>query len=192
MMEKYEPLRSTPGAITAPGVEPRLAVALLSNEKQTQVQIVGPNGVETLPVSRIDQDSNSDRLVLVTKTVKYNWRPLREADGVWLSQFKIPLPVETLPSMTPGEPVDTEVLSAYSSGDSPYVLGVVYETADGRWVRSGGSYLPMAADDTTYADMDRVIIAPEKAKSFLDLYDKNYVAVSDAAGYEAPDATDAE
>lgn len=82
----------------------------------------------------------------------------------------------------------TETLSAYSSGDSPYVLGVVYETPEGLWSRNGGSFLPMANEDDTFADMDRIVIAPEKAKDFLELYDKNYVAVSDAVGYEAPDA----
>lgn len=79
----------------------------------------------------------------------------------------------------------TEVLSAFSSGDSPYVLGVVYETAEGSWVRQGGQFLPMASDDTTYADMDRIEIEAGKSKEFLDLYDRNYVTVSDAAGFEA-------
>lgn len=187
-MSNLNPLRDEPGVLTAPGVTPKFVGALLTNDAGSEVQLVSPDGVETVKVSRIDQDGNSARLVLVTKTAKYNWRPLREADGIWLSKFKIPVPVEALPTIAAGEPMANEVISAYSSGDSPYILGVVYETADGRWVRSGGAYLPMAGDDTTYADMDRVIIDPEKAKSFIELYDKNYVAVSDAAGYEAPDA----
>ncbi len=183
-MSNLTTLRPEPGVITAPGQEPRYAASVLVNDAETEVQVIGPDGVFTIPVSRIDQDGNSARLVLVAKTVKYNWRPLREADGIWLSKLGVPLPVEAIPGIATGDEVSTEVLSAYSSGDSPYVLGVVYETADGRWVRYGGSFLPMSGDDTTYADMDRVIIDPTKAKEFLDLYDKNYVAVSDALGYE--------
>lgn len=79
----------------------------------------------------------------------------------------------------------TEMLSAFSDSDSPYVLGVVYETADGKWVRSGGQFLPIAGDDTTYDTMDRIIIDPAKSSDFLDLYDRNYVTVSDATGYES-------
>ena len=184
-MSNFTPLRSEPGVLTAPGQEPRFAAAILVSENEKELQIIGPDGVETMKVSRIDQDGTSARLVLSTNKSKYNWRPLREADGVWISQLHIPLPVEALPSIATGETVATEVLSAYSSGDSPYVLGVTYETADGSWVRSGGQFLPISGDDTTYADMDRIVIEPAKAKDFLDLYDRNYVTVSDAIGYEA-------
>lgn len=184
-MSNFSPLRSEPGAITAPGEEPKFAAALLVDDSESQVRIVGPGGVEVMDVARIEQTDNSARLVLSTKKSKYNWRPLREADGIWLSALKVPLPVEALPSIATGETVATEVLSAFSSGDSPYVLGVVYETADGSWVRQGGQFLPIAGDDTTYADMDRIEIEPGKAKEFLDLYDRNYVTVSDAVGYEA-------
>lgn len=184
-MANFTPLRSEPGVLTAPGQEPRFAAALMVNENESEIQIIGADGVETLPVSRIDQDGTSARLVLSTKKSKYNWRQLREADGIWLSALKVPLPIEALNSIATGETVATEVFSAFSSGDSPYVLGVTYETADGSWVRQGGQFLPMASDDTTYADMDRIEIEPGKAKEFLDLYDRNYVTVSDAVGYEA-------
>ncbi len=184
-MANFIPLRSEPGALTAPGEEPRFAAALLVSENESDIQIIGPDGVETVKVSRIDQDGTSARLVLSTKKSKYNWRPLRDADGIWISKLQIPLPVEVLSSIATGETMATEVLSAFSSGDSPYVLGVTYQTADGSWVRQGGQFLPVATDDTTFADMDRIEIEPTKAKEFLDLYDRNYVTVSDAAGFEA-------
>lgn len=184
-MSNFSPLRAEPGVLTAAGEDPRFAASILVDDSESEIKIVGPDGVETLKIARIEQDGNSARLVLSTKKSKYNWRPLREADGVWISQLHIPLPVEALPSIATGETVATEVLSAYSSGDSPYVLGVTYETADGSWVRSGGQFLPISGDDTTYADMDRIVIEPAKAKDFLDLYDRNYVTVSDAIGYEA-------
>jgi hypothetical protein len=185
-MTDFKQLRSEPGVITAPGQSPQFVAALLVNEKETQVQVIGPDGVETIPVSRIDQDGNSARLVLVTKKIKYNWRPIREADGIWISQHAIPLPIEAIPGIAvSGDIVATEMLSAFSDSDSPYVLGVVYETADGKWVRSGGQFLPIAGDDTTYDTMDRIIIDPAKSSDFLDLYDRNYVTVSDATGYES-------
>lgn len=184
-MVNYTPLRSTPGAITAPGVEPLYAAAVLADDSESEVRIVTGEGYESIKVARIDQDANSDRLVLVTKKIKYNWRPLREADGIWISKLRIPLPVEAIPGIATGDPMETELLSAFTSGDSPYVLGVVYETADGQWVRSGGQFLPIAGDDTTYSDMDRIIIDPARAQAFLDLYDKNYVTVSDATGFES-------
>ena len=184
-MSNFTPLRSEPGVLTTPGAEPRFAAALLVSDNESEIQIIGPEGVETVNVSRIEQDGTSARLVLSTKKSKYNWRPVREADGIWISKLQVPLPVEALSIIATGETVATEVLSAFSSGDSPYVLGVTYETAEGSWVRQGGQFLPVATDDTTYADMDRIEIEPGKAKEFLDLYDRNYVTVSDAVGYEA-------
>lgn len=184
-MTNFTALRAEPGVLTAPGQEPRYTSALLVDESETEIRIVGPDGDEVVKVSRIDHDGSSARLVLSTKKSKYNWRPIREADGIWISKLGIPLPVEVIPSIATGETVTTEVLSAFSSGDSPYVLGVVYETAEGSWVRQGGQFLPMASDDTTYADMDRIEIEAGKSKEFLDLYDRNYVTVSDAAGFEA-------
>lgn len=183
-MSNFSPLRSEPGVITAPGEPPRYVAALLVNDSESEVKVVTPDGVDSIKVARIDPDGNSARLILVTNKVKYSWRPLREADGIWLSALKVPLPVEAIPGIASGEMM-TELLSAFSSGDSPYVLGVVLETADGRWVRSGGQFLPMAGDDTTFADMDRIDIDPARAEEFLDLYDRNYVTVSDASGYEA-------
>ncbi len=187
-MSNLTALRAEPGVITAPGEQPMFAASILTNDKESEVQVIGPDGVTTIPVVRIDQDGNSARLVLVTKKTKYNWRPLREADGIWISRLRVPLPIEAIPGIATGDDMANEVLSAYSSGDSPYVLGVVYETADGLWSRTGGTFLPMANEDDTFAEMDRIVIDPAKAKDFLELYDKNYVAVSDAVGYEAPDA----
>ena len=187
-MSTLTSLRSEPGALTAPGQAPIFAASLLVDDAKKNVHVITGDGVTEIPVLRIDQGGNSARLVLVTKKVKYNWRPLREADGAWISRLGVPVPVEALPGIATGDAMSTETLSAYTSGDSPYVLGVVYETEDGLWSRNGGTFVGMANDDTTYADMDKIIIAPEKAKDFLDLYDKNYVAVSDALGYEAPDA----
>lgn len=185
-MADFTQLRSEPGVITTPGEEPKFVAALLANEKQTEVQLITPSGVESVKVARIDQDANSGRLVLVTNKIKYNWRPIREADGVWISEHRIPLPIEAIPGIAvSGDIVATELLSAFTDSDSPYVLGVVYETADGKWVRSGGQFLPIAGDDTTYDTMDRIIIDPAKSSDFLDLYDRNYVSVSDATGYES-------
>jgi len=184
-MAKFNPLRAEPGVLTAPGEEPKFAAALLTNEAENEVRVIGSDGVDTIKVARIDQDGVSARLVLVTNKIKYNWRPVREADGIWISKYQIPIPIEAISGVAvSGETVATELLSAFSDGDSPYVLGVVYETADGKWVRSGGSFLPIAGDDQTYSDMERIVIDSAKAKDFLALYDKNYVTVSDATTYE--------
>lgn len=185
-MSDYSTLRAEPGVITTPGATPVYTASLLVNEDETEVLLATPTGMEPLEVSRIDQDGNSGRLVLVTNKIKYNWRPIREADGVWISKHRIPLPIDAIPGIAvSGDTVDTEMLSAFTDDDSPYVLGVVYETAEGKWVRSGGQYLPIAGDDTTYDTMDRILIDPAKSSDFLDLYDRNYVTVSDAAGYES-------
>lgn len=183
-MTSFTPLRTLPGALTAPGMVPVFVEVLLANEDETEIQYLAPDRVESIKVARIDHDANSDRLVLVTNKVKYTWRPLREADGIWATEFRTPLPVEAIIEIATGDPVDPKTLSAYSSGDSPYVLGVVLETPDGQWVRSGGTFLPMSVDDTTYADMERIAIDPSRADEFLELYDKNYVTVSDAVAFE--------
>lgn len=188
-MSNLRPLRDVPGVLTSQTTAPLFVSALFVNSKETEVQALTADGIETFKVDRVDEVANSDRLVLVSKTVKYNWRPPREADGIWLSSLRVPIPVEAMSTIATGDEMENlENLSAYSSGDSPYVLGVVYTTPDGRWVRSSGSFLPIAEDDTTYADMDRIDIDPARSKDFLDLYDRNYVTVSDAIGFEQESA----
>src|SRR6478736_5411701 len=164
-MTNFSPLRSQPGVITAPGAEPRFAAALLVDDSGKTIRVVNENGSEDIKVARIDPDGNSARLVLVTKSAKYNWRPIREADGIWISKYRIPIPTEAIPGVAAtGDPVSKAILSAYSDGDSPYVLGVTYETADVSWARNGGQFLAQSGDDNTYATMDRIIIDPAKAK----------------------------
>lgn len=184
-MSDITPLKTSPGVLTSAGQVPIYVGALFSNGDGSEVQALTPDGIETFKVARIDPDPNSDRLVLVTKKIRYTWRPIREADGIWATPFHVPMPTEAIVEILTGDPMGEKLISAYSSGESPYVLGVTYESPEGSWVRTGGSFLPMSPDDTTYADMDRIEIAPEKVKDFLDLYDKNYVTVSDAANFES-------
>ena len=81
-----------------------------------------------------------------------------------------------------------ETLDAYATADSPYLVGLVYTNAVGRWSRVDGDWVLLASDDDTFNDMDVFEIDPDRGQEFIDQYDSNFVSVTDAEQYESAES----
>lgn len=127
----------------------------------------------------------------------YAIRPIRESDGVWISHLETTLPgpvvaaaAEELPDAPEeGEAAvevsSAETLRAVALDDSPYIVGLVLSTDSGEWFRTGATWLSLATEDTLYSaeGTSSFEIDPARGNEFIDLYDKNYVSVSDAEAF---------
>ena len=116
-------------------------------------------------------------------------RDLREEDGVWMSRYKISLPIEALEQLTrqTGGTVN-ETLTAYALDDSAYLVGLSYTNDMGQWARINGDWVLLSPEDDTFSDTIVLEINMDMSSEFLDLYDNNFVTVTDAEKYEVADA----
>lgn len=146
-----------------------------------------------LPVEdkALTRNENTGTIEFRSMNVDYTIRELREEDGYWISSLQMPLPVsvmeDMLGSLNKGilmDDMQDEKLLAYAFDDSLYVVGLVYSNGMGRWVRSEGDWVLMGADDDTFKDAVVMEIDPDKADEYVDLYDANYVPVSDTEDFE--------
>src|SRR6187431_772062 len=98
----------------------RVALGVFRNKARTSVTIVTPNGVEQFKTAKFDDQGVSGRLVFVSSKKSITWRPFREADGIWVSTYGVPLPTNAIAgAVTLGEKMPTETIDAYSTEDAP-------------------------------------------------------------------------
>lgn len=149
------------------------------------------NEDEEFAVTRLTQSPRTDRIEFVSNDARYRIRDVREEDGIWLASHKTPLPIDVLERLIrKGENVSNESLIAYMLDDSPYVIAVKYESERGHYIRMDGTWILVSPTDTSLL-ADNILsvgINPEKADEFIDLYDVNYVSVSDLSEYESADS----
>lgn len=144
----------------------------------------------------ITLNSTTDTLSFIADDIRYLVRDLREDDGEWLSSIHTMLPVPALENLIrEGAPMDPavvtdEALTAYAMDDSVYVVGLVYRNAMGDWSRVDGDWSLLPADDTTFDDMIAMQIDPDRSQEYIDMFDNNYVTVTDTEDFEAPDMPD--
>lgn len=139
---------------------------------------------EVFTSADVSVGKNTGRITFTAGDAQYRIRELRETDGLWLSKYKMPLPVEVLEQLTAeGETVE-ETLQAYALDDSAYILGVVYTSALGRWSRIEGDWVLLSPTDETFSDMIVLDLDADQSTQFLDLYDRNFVTVTDAEKFE--------
>lgn len=168
--------------------------------------VVGMPGVSpvTFPTSDLTVDQTTGRLRFTSADTPYKIRELREDDGSWLSKYKTLLPLPSVGALigsgftgdyqmaAPNDDssLGDETLDAFSTSDSPYIVGVLYTNAAGRYAREDGAWVLLAPDDDTFSDDDlaTIQIDPDRADDFLDAYDQNYISVEDAAQYEDPNS----
>jgi len=149
------------------------------------------NEDEEFTVTRLTQSPHTDRIEFVSNDVRYRIRDVREEDGIWLASHKTPLPIDVLERfIRKGENVSNESLIAYMLDDSPYVIALTYESELGQYIRMDGTWILISPTDMSLV-ADNILsvgINPEKADEFIDLYDVNYVSVSDLSEYESADS----
>jgi len=132
----------------------------------------------------------------------YTIRKLQEEDGVWVSKYKIPLPVEALESIVDtegmstfmaytGRTVQEEELTALSESDTDGpVAAVTYVNALGMFERRNGSWILLAPGHDTFNGLYGTFIDPEKAEEFLSTFDKGGMTVPEADKYQVEEDED--
>ena len=157
---------------------------------------VEPEGVTT--------DEKTGTIKFESSGTQYTIRELREEDGMWLSDLRIPLSVEILDTlidqlrsnnpmnyMSGDSGPEQESLEARAANDSTYIVGLLYNNESGTWSRIDGDWVLLSPEDEAYEDTAVIEIDPDKAQDFIKLYDQNYVTVTDAEDYEFVDETQA-
>lgn len=195
-MSSDQPLFSQPGVLTASeGTPPAVGIrwAILSGDNGKTVKVKLTNGkTEQFDASRLTQQPRTDRIVFVSNGVTYKIRELREEDGLWLSRLRTPVPVDALETiiLQGDDNMQQESITAYALDDSPYVVGVVYEGPTGSFVRTDGEWAQLSSQDTTFsgANVFAFEINPDKVDEFIELYDQNWVSITDAEKYESADS----
>lgn len=195
MTKKLYPVFPSLGVLSEAGnpASSRLILSAGAAEDKSRLEIVNDTGfTEEHDTTAITVDRITARMEFVTDGKTYRIREPRENDGLWLSKYKVELPVEAIRAFAVrGDNMDPEeTLDAFATDDSPYIVGVVYTNGVGRWTRSNGEWTLLASDDDTYTDMDVVTIDPERADEFLSLYDDNFVSITDAEQYESAESDD--
>jgi hypothetical protein len=191
---KLRVIYNTPGVMTDPGNTPPVrAIKQINVTKNlSKLYATGVDGeVLEFAVTELTQSSSTDRIKFVSDDVRYSVRELRDTDGIWLSALKAEVPVDALEILVDqgDNNMNTEALLAYALDDSPYVVALVYTNAMGRWSRVDGTWVLLAADDSTFAGGNAISLPIEvsRAAEYIDLFDKNYVTVTDTENYESAD-----
>lgn len=184
----------TPGVMVRPKSEDNALVpirwAMATAEGNLKVKTASGK-VEVFSADTLTQSHSNDRIVFESDGDRNFIREIQESDGTWLSQYKVALPVEVLERrVLEGKGNMAESIKAYALDDSPYVIGVVYQTESGNWLRQSQDWTLLSPDDETFSKENVFIldIDPQKAAEFIELYDKNYVTVSDAEKYESAES----
>jgi hypothetical protein len=128
----------------------------------------------------------------------YNYiiRSLREEDGIWMSNYQIPLPVEVLEKIidqasesmymayrndyNPKE----ELLVALALPDSDFIYGLMYSSESGDWIRVNSEWVLMSPVDNTFEDSVALPISPNRAEEYIEKYDSEKLTISDTETYE--------
>lgn len=184
-----------PGVVVSPkGETPLRAIRWAMATPEENLKVKDRKGrVLRIAADSLTQDGSNDRIVFESDGNRNFIREVQESDGTWLSRYKIALPVEVLENMVAqGENAVNETILAYSLDDSPYVIGVVYKDKTGSWLRQNQEWTLLSNNDDTF-DKENVYVSeidPEKAGEFIELYDRNYVTVSDAEQYESAESVE--
>jgi hypothetical protein len=145
-------------------------------------------------ISDITTDKNTGIIKFSTLTADYMVRDLREEDGLWLSFYRIPLPVSVLKqnlkrimekdpmAADANEPVE-ELYACVFAGDD-VVIGVLYDNGQGNYARVGGDWVLMNATDPAFDDIIAVPINPEMSSQFLEVYDTKVLTLASLKPFE--------
>ena len=181
------------GVLSGQGRAPvAISEARISDDGKTLTFSGNLDSTEEWPATKLNIFQRSGTMYFRSKGVEYTVRELRDNDGLWLSKYGVLLPEEALSALIEiGGHVDSnEQFMAVATDDSPYVVAVTYSNGNGTFSRQDGQWIKLAENDTTFESMIPMPVDPSKAKEFLDLYDSNFVSVSDAQKYETPENKD--
>jgi hypothetical protein len=145
-------------------------------------------------ISDITTDKNTGIIKFSTLSSDYTVRELREEDGIWLSYYRIPLPVsvlkQNLKRITEKNPMaadaDAPVEELYAcvfAGDD-VVIGVIYDNEKGRYARVGGDWVLLTDSEPAFEDVIAVPINSELSDQFLEIYDTKVLTLGTLKPFE--------
>jgi hypothetical protein len=145
-------------------------------------------------VSDITTDKNTGIIKFSTLSSDYTVRELREEDGIWLSFYRIPLPVSVLKQnlkrimeknpMAEDADIPAESLYACVFAGDDVVIGVLYDNGQGNYARVGGDWVLMNDTDPAFDDIIAVPINPEMSDQFLEVYDTKVLTLARLKPFE--------
>jgi len=173
--------------------------AYFDNEKDGYLTFASSNALPLVfKVEEGDLTKKESNNTISFESFGYNYivRNLREEDGIWMSKYQIPLPVEALETIIDqasesmymaymdGYSPQEELLVALALPDSDYIYGLMYSSETGDWIRVDGDWALMSPVDNTFEDSVGLVIDPNMAEEYLEKYDSQRLTVSDTEPYE--------
>ena len=204
----YETLFRTPRVVIlkpkngeASEISARIAMGAVTTNIDELVTIDYLGGEEpTLTLSdEITNNKNTGIITFSDSTTDYYIRPLRDEDGMWLSDLKTPLPVEALMqkirliqrnnmalfNQDSMNGLQEETLSAFSYPGSTAVVGLLYNDTVGRWLRIDKEWMLVNDIDDSLILDDAVFVSidSEKADEFINLFDEKHLDINRIGEY---------
>jgi hypothetical protein len=140
-----------------------------------------------IEVAKLASGNNGAYLAFEAEDKKWLIRSLREDDGMWISSCKVELPRTAMEQLIIGrsQPAlnkfldanisqtipEFESLYAYYSEKSKYVVAINYVSSYGSYSRSNFQWEPTDLDYDYYADLNTVVIEPDKSQKVVEMFD---------------------
>jgi hypothetical protein len=127
---------------------------------------------------------------------RYTIKPVETTDGMWISAYKVPLPVSNLKKMI-ARSQDTkpmpylenadEAMLAFQLPDDEFVFGILYLNSYGAYFRKNGMWLDVAPSDSTFDGTISYRVPRDMAAEFVTNYDKGGLKIADVESYLTPE-----
>jgi hypothetical protein len=176
-----------------------------SEEGKGTYVLTSSNGIRYFDLDKSQVASAGEfatKLVFQDDTNVYLIRKLVSEDGSWISKYKVPVPVEVLESKVSLEsrPIIEQQLGSsvpqggflpffesmvvYYREDVGMITEVIYMTSAGTYFRQESGWYKADMSDEKYEDLFVAELSLERAKDFLDTYDRNAsMSVEEALSY---------
>ena len=176
-----------------------------SEEGKGTYVLTSSNGIKYFDLDKSQVASAGEfatKLVFQDDTNVYLIRKLVSEDGSWISKYKAPVPVEVLESKVSLEsrPLIEQQLGSsvpqagflpffesmvvYSREDVGMIAEVIYMTSAGTYIRQDSGWSKADMSNEKYEDLFVAELSLDRAKDFLDAYDRNAsMSVKEALSY---------
>jgi hypothetical protein len=176
-----------------------------SEEGKGTYVLTSSNGIRYFDLDKSQVASageSATKLVFQDDTNVYLIRKLVSEDGSWISKYKVPVPAEVLESKVSLEsrPIIEQQLGSsvpqggflpffesmviYYREDVGMIAEVIYMTSAGTYFRQESGWAKADMSDEKYEDLFVAELSLDRAKDFLDAYDRNAsMSVEEALSY---------
>jgi hypothetical protein len=164
-------------------------------DEDTLAVIYIDGSMESFPLNSGKIDPYKNGFVKFTSnSVNYQIRMFNEQDGRWISKYKISIPEsiakqiaiqanKELANNMPYLQDNVEELVAFCPSDGDYIIGLLYVTKYGPFMRESGTWLGVSPHDTTFDGMSAFSSSVEGAEDLVDLFDSGPLPLEEAKKY---------